>query len=69
VVKKTPVWALVGTQSFPTKGEAEAYAVRQRKSKAQAGYTTRYEIDMNPQTGAFVVREFYYIKDSKGRLL
>ncbi len=67
--KKTPVWQLVGTQSFPTKGEAEAFAIAQRKKKSQAGYKTRYEIDMDPQSGQFRVREFYYITDNKGNLL
>lgn len=69
MVKKTPQAELVGTRMFDTKGEASAYAIDQRRKKAQAGYRTRYEIDMEPQTGKFRVREFIYNTDSKGNLI
>ena len=69
MVKKTPQAELVGSRIFETKGEANAYAIEQRRKKAQSGYKTRYEVDMDPQTGKFRVREFIYNTDSKGNLI
>ena len=69
MVKKTPVSELVGVTTFETKGEANAFAIKQRSRKSKTGYKTRYEIDMDPQTGKFRVREFVYATDNKGRLL
>lgn len=69
MVKKSPAAELVGTRMFETKGEANAYAIDQRRKKAQAGYKTRYEVDMDPQTGRFRVREFIYNTDAKGNLI
>lgn len=69
MVKRTPAGELVGSRVFETKGEAQDYAVKQRAKKKQSGYTTRYEIDMDPQTGRFRVREFVYNTDSKGNLI
>lgn len=69
MVKKTPAGELVGSRVFETKGEANAYAIDQRRKKSQQGYKTRYEIDMDPQTGKFRVREFVYNTDNKGRLV
>jgi hypothetical protein len=69
MVKKTPVWQLVGTRMFETKGAAEKFAIEERKRKAEAGSKTRYEIDMDPGSGQFRVREYYYATDSKGRLV
>lgn len=68
MVKKVPVASLVGSRVFDTKGAAEKYAVAERARKAQSGYRTRYEIDLDPQTGKFRVREFIYNTDSKGNL-
>ena len=68
MVKKTPAWAYVGSQVFDTKGAAEKFAVAERKKKLTAGYKTRYEIDMDPQTGKFRVREFVYNTDTEGNL-
>lgn len=68
MVKKTPAWSYVGSQVFDTKGAAEKYAVAERKKKATSGYKTRYEIDMDPQTGKFRVREFVYATDTEGNL-
>ena len=67
--KKPPAGELVGSRIFETKGEAQKYAVAQRAKKKQSGYTTRYEVDMDPQTGKFRVREFVYNTDSKGNLI
>lgn len=69
MVKTPPIGEYVGSQTFDTKGEANDFAVKQRKKKAQQGYKTRYEVDMDPQTGKFRVREFVYNTDSKGRLV
>lgn len=69
MVKKTPAGELVGSRVFDTKAEANAYAINQRRKKAEAGYKTRYEVDMDPQTGKFRVREFVYNTDSKGNLI
>jgi hypothetical protein len=69
MVKKTPVWQLVGTRMFETKGAAEKFAIEERKRKSEAGSKTRYEIDMDPSSGQFRVREYYYATDSKGRLV
>ncbi len=69
MVKTPPIGEFVGSRVFETKGEANEYAIKQRKQKAQAGYKTRYEVDMDPQTGKFRVREFIYNTDSKGRLV
>ena len=69
MVKTPPIGELVGSRTFETKGEANAYAVSQRRKKAEQGYKTRYEVDMDPQTGKFRVREFVYNTDSKGRLV
>ena len=69
MVKKTPAWEHVGTTVFETKGEASAFAVKQRARKKQSGYNTRFEIDLDPQTGKFRVREFIYATDEKGRLI
>jgi hypothetical protein len=69
MVKKTPVWQLVGTRMFETKGEAEKFAIAERKRKGDSGQKTRYEIDMDPGSGQFRVREYYYATDSKGRLV
>lgn len=69
MVKKTPGYVYVGKDTFPTKGEAEKFAVKQRKKKAEEGYKTRYEIDMDPQSGQFRVREFVYMQDTKGNLI
>lgn len=66
--KKTPAGVKVGEQWFDTKGAAERYAVAERARKKSAGYNTRYEIDMDPGTGRFRVREFVYETDAKGRL-
>lgn len=60
---------LLGTDTFPTKGAAEQFAIKQRQARAKVGMKTRYEIDMNPQTGDFRVREYLYASDNKGRLL
>lgn len=68
MVKKTPAWVYVGSQIFDTKGAAEKYAVAERKKKTEVGYKTRYEIDMDPQTGKFRVREFVYATDAEGNL-
>jgi len=68
VVKKTPAWEYVSSTTFDTKGAAEKFAVAQRKKKAELGQKTRYEVDMDPQTGKFKVREFMYLSDEKGRL-
>lgn len=54
---------------FETKGEAEKFAVAERKRKGDSGQKTRYEIDMDPGSGQFRVREYYYAADSKGRLV
>ena len=69
MVKKTPSWVYVGSQTFETKGAANAFAIQQRKDKKRSGYNTRYEVDLDPQSGQFRVREFIYITDEKGRLL
>lgn len=69
MVKKAPVAELVGVTTFETKGEANEFAVKQRARKNKSGYKTRYEIDMDPQTGKFRVREFIYATDEKGRLI
>lgn len=69
MVKKTPIYEYVGSRTFETKGEANEYAVTQRRKKGQSGYKTRYEIDMDPQTGKFRVREFIYNTDNKGNLI
>lgn len=69
MVKKTPGWEFVGSQTFDTKGAANKFAIEQRARKKQAGYNTRYEVDMDPTTGKFRVREFVYVTDEKGRLL
>lgn len=69
MVKKTPAWQYVSSATFESKGAAEKFAVSQRKRKAELGQKTRYEIDMDPQTGKFRVREFIYLADEKGRLL
>lgn len=69
MVKKTPAGELVGSRVFETKGEAQKYAIEQRAKKRQSGYTTRYELDMDPQTGKFRVREFVYNTDNKGNLV
>lgn len=68
MVKKTPVGVKVGEQWFDTKGAAERFAISERKRKSDSGYKTRYEIDMDPASGRFRVREFVYQTDSKGRL-
>jgi hypothetical protein len=67
--KKTPVMQLLGTDTFPTKGAADAFAIKQRADRNKVGMKTRYEIDMNPQTGEFRVREYLYATDTKGRLI
>lgn len=67
--KKTPVMELLGSTMFATKGLAEKFAISQRAKRAGSGMKTRYEIDMNPQTGEFRVREYVYQTDSKGRLV
>jgi len=69
VVKTPPIGEFVGSRVFETKGEANAYAISQRRKKKQSGYNTRYEVDMDPQTGKFRVREFVYNTDSKGKLV
>ena len=69
MVKKTPGYVYVGKQTFETKGAAEKFAVTQRKKKAEEGYKTRYEIDMDPQSGQFRVREFVYQQDTKWNLI
>lgn len=68
MVKKTPQAVLVGSRVFDTKGEAEKYAVAERAKKSKSGYKTRYEIDLDPQSGKFRVREFVYNTDNKGNL-
>lgn len=67
--KKPPIGEYVGSRIFETKGEAQQFAVDQRRKKKQSGYVTRYELDMDPQTGKFRVREFVYNTDNKGRLV
>jgi hypothetical protein len=69
MVKKAPVMQLVGTTFYPTKAEAEQFAIEQRKKRNEAGMKARYEIDMDPQTGQFRVREFFYQTDKKGKLV
>jgi hypothetical protein len=69
VVKATPGWVLTGTQSFNTKGEAERFAIDQRKQKTAQGYKVRYQLDYNPYQGMFYVKEFYYLTDNKGNLV
>lgn len=69
MVKKTPGYVLVGSQSFSTKKEAEEFAIEQRRTKGQQGYKTRYELDMDPTSGQFRVRVFVYVTDSKGKLI
>lgn len=68
MVKKPPAMQLVGQTTFATKGEAEKFAITQRKKKAEQGYKTRYEVDMT-MDGQFRVREFIYMTDTKGRLV
>ena len=68
MVKKTPAWQYVGQQTFDTKGAAEKFAISERKKKSASGYKTRYEIDMDAQTGKFRVREFVYNTDAEGNL-
>lgn len=67
MVKVKPVWQLVGKRSFATKGEAEKYAVSERRRKSQMGYKTRYEIDQQME-GGFRVREFVYAVDEEGKV-
>ena len=68
--KKTPVqWRFVGSQEFSTKGEAERFKVEEGVRKKRAGYKTRYEVDLIPETGKFRVREFIYMSDEKGNLI
>jgi len=69
LVKKVPAWSYVGAQIFETKAEAKQFTVTEHAKKKSLGYKTRYEVDMDPQTGKFKVREFVYMTNNKGELV
>lgn len=69
MVKKIPGWTQVGIRTFDTKGEAEKFAISNRKEKAKQGMKTRYEINLDPSSGKFRVRIFFYLTDAKGNLI
>jgi hypothetical protein len=65
---KPPIGQKVSEIFFQTKQEAKQYGIDERRRKAGMGLKTRYEIDMDAQTGQFKVREFIYDTDKRGRL-
>lgn len=69
MVKKVPSWVYLNTRIFDTKGEAERFSVSFRAQKSKEGVKVRYETNMDPTSGKFRVKIFYYATDSKGGLI
>lgn len=68
--KKLPGFTKTDTSKFyTTKGAANKAAIQMKKDKAKQGYNFRYDVQFNEQTGQYTVKEMYYMKDKKGRLI